>query len=84
MATTTTISQLLTVYVYSQLKDRDQQLRWSRDELTQYVNLAMRDLAARRPEAGVHVDTSLQLVDGALQTLPAGVIRLKELICNEP
>lgn len=83
MSNTTTLGQVLTNYVYSQLKDRDQALRFSRDEITLYVNMAIRDLVARRPDAGVYVNTTLPLAVGAHQVLPSGVIRLKELVCNE-
>lgn len=78
----TTLAQLVDQYVYTLLQDQDSKVRWTRDELTQYVNLAIRDLVTRRPEAGVVTDTNLHLVAGARQTLPADVIRLREIVCN--
>lgn len=76
------LNQLLVRYVYAQLRDSTNKIRWTRDELTQYVNLALRDIVARRPEAGLVVDEDLNLVAGALQPLPAGAIRLKEIVEN--
>lgn len=78
----TTLSRLLVGYVYAQLKDRDNKNRWTREELTKYVNLALRDIVARRPEAGVYVDTLFRTAPGALQVLPTDAIRLKELVEN--
>lgn len=79
-----TVEQLLNRHVYAQLRDRDLRIRWSQAELTQYLNMAMRDLVTRRPEAGVHEDVNLPMDPGALQTLPSNAVRLKEIICNEP
>lgn len=78
----TTLAQLLDQYVYTVLQDQDNKVRWTRDELTQYVNMAIRDLVVRRPEAGVVTDTNLHLVAGARQTLGNDVVRLREIVCN--
>lgn len=78
----TTLEQLLTRYVYTQLQDNEDFRRWTRDEITQYVNFAMRDLVARRPEAGAVTNHAMALVAGMRQTLPAGSVRLKEIIRN--
>ena len=78
----TTLEQLLDEFVYTQLQDADNKIRWTRDELTQYVNLALVDLVTRRPEAGVVVDDEYILGTGSIQPLPSTILRLKEIVAN--
>lgn len=77
-----TLEKLLDEFVYTQLQDSDLRNRWTRDELTQYANLALRDLVLRRPEAGVATVSDVQLDSGVLQTLPEGVVHLREIVRN--
>ena len=77
-----TMQVLLDEFVYTQLQDGDLRNRWTRDELTQYVNLALRDLILRRSEAGVATVSDLALVEGVRQTLPEGVVRLRDIVRN--
>lgn len=79
-----TMSQMLVNYVYAQLRDSTGKMRWTRDELTRYVNLALRDAITRRPEAGLIVDDAFLLRLGAIQTLEPGTVRLKEIVENLP
>lgn len=80
----TTLAELLAKYVYTQLQDSDNHIRWTQDELTEYVNSALRDIVARRPEAGAVTDRAMVLREGKRQILPPGAIRLKEVIRNIP
>lgn len=77
-----TMSQMLVNFVYAQLRDSTGKMRWTRDELTRYVNLALRDAITRRPEAGLIVDDAFYLRYGAVQVLEPGAVRLKELVEN--
>lgn len=77
-----TMQTLLDEFVYTQLQDSDLRNRWTRDELTQYVNLALRDLVLRRPEAGVATVSDLSLAAGVRQELPDGVVRLRDIVRN--
>lgn len=78
----TTLEQLLDKYVYPQLQDVDSKTRWTRDELTEYLNNGLRDLVTRRPEAGVTTDNEFILGTGSLQPLPSTIVRLKEIVAN--
>lgn len=79
---TTTLADLLADYVYVQLQDQDNHIRWTRDELTDYVNAALRDIVGRYPESGAVTDRAMTLRAGKKQRLPVGAIRLKEVIRN--
>jgi len=79
-----TLEKLLDEFVYTQLQDQDLRTRWTRDELTQYANLALRDLILRRSEAGVATVSDFSLVAGVRQTLPDGVVRLRDVVRNVP
>lgn len=69
-------------FIYDVLQDKDAKVRWTRDEITQYLNFALRDAVVRRAEVGVITDTNVHLVAGARQTLPAEAVRLREIVCN--
>lgn len=84
MASTSTLTEILVNVVYEQLQDKEGMVRWTRDELTEYVNAALRDAVARRPEAGVITDHALPLASGKRQQLPETAIRLKEIVRNIP
>ncbi|QKJ87408.1 hypothetical protein PMPD1_2466 [Paramixta manurensis] len=73
----TTIAEVIG-RVNTQLKD-SAWLRWPISELCDYYNDAIRAVILSRPDAGATVET-LDCVAGTKQTLPAGAVRVIEII----
>jgi hypothetical protein len=62
------------------LQDEDM-VRWPALDLRNYINDALREISARKPNA-CSLTTTLSLVEGARQTLPNGFTMLSRVICN--